>query len=89
MLFYVCFVIYVHKCATCVMCVECIYIVGQEYSSVCVFWGVVEKKEITRISRCVWGVWLFQVFNLKTITVNPIVYGYRIIKREIFTCSAP
>ena len=32
----------------------------------------------------------FQVFNLKTITVNPIVYGYRIIKREIFfTCSAP
>ena len=48
------------------------------------FWGVVEKKEITSISRCVWGVWLFQVFNLKTITVNPIVYGYRIIKREIF-----
>lgn len=50
----------------------------------CFFGGVVEKKEITRISRCVWGVWLFQVFNLKTITVNPIVYGYRIIKREIF-----
>ncbi len=40
MLFYVCFVIYVHKCATCVMCVECIYIVGQEYSSVYVFFGV-------------------------------------------------
>lgn len=49
-----------------------------------VFLGGVRKKEITRISRCVWGVWLFQVFNLKTITVNPIVYGYRIIKREIF-----
>lgn len=29
-------------------------------------------------------IYLFQVFNLKTITVNPIVYGYRIIKREIF-----
>lgn len=29
-------------------------------------------------------IYLFQVFNLITITVNPIVYGYRIIKREIF-----
>lgn len=63
-----------------------------------VFLGGVRKKEITRISRCVWGVWLFQVFNLKTITVNPIVYGYRIInclrlsyykERDFFTCSAP
>lgn len=29
-------------------------------------------------------IYLFQVFNLIMITVNPIVYGYHIIKREIF-----
>ena len=29
-------------------------------------------------------IYLFQVFNLITITVNPIVYGYRIIKRDFF-----
>ena len=53
MLFYVCFVIYVHKCATCVMCVECIYIVGQEYSNLC-FLGVCEKKrDNAYLSLCV------------------------------------
>ena len=29
-------------------------------------------------------IYLFQVFNLIMITVNPIVYGYHIIKRERF-----
>lgn len=32
-------------------------------------------------------IYLFQVFNLKTITVNPIVYGYRIIKRDFYLFS--
>lgn len=54
MLFYVCFVIYVHKCATCVMCVECIYIVGQEYSSVYVFLGCGRKeRDNAYLSLCV------------------------------------